>query len=927
MKTLPSLRTRTEFTFRKTFAPIGKVADRLQELQVPAAGIVDPGTWGHVKFSGALSERGVRPLFGTEFVVPNGEFKPTAWALAAETKGFYNFSSAVLREGADIPSLLVERRSALVRFAGDALTDPELFDYVDINPAMGPLAVRRALALQDRTNKPMVITQDNFYSAPEDMGAFGIIGGGERTTPQYILPTEVLRRHFPQLDDFAWDLACRHTFEAADRCASQLPTAPLIDFPGDLRALVLAGKEERLRLGHLKGWDEVYEARMERELDLIALKKFDSYFLVVSDLISWAKQRMLVGPGRGSSAGSLVCYLLRITEVDPIPHGLIFERFIDISRADLPDIDIDFSDSKRDMVFTYLADKYGQDNVARIGSINTLGARSVVSRIVDKLGIPQKEKFDIFNVLITYSSGDSRYGHALEDTMTQTEPGKRFAANYPEALELTGIEGHATHTGIHAAGVIVSNDPVIDYCTVGPDGIAQLDKKDAEVLNLLKIDALGLRTLGVIEDAGVVTADQLYALDLNEPAALAIFNQKRYAGIFQFEGSTQRRVAAEVHVDSFMQIDHVTALARPGPLGGGASQKYIARAAGREEVTMAHPLLAPMLKDTMGVALYQEQVMLIVKEIGGFSWEDTSFIRKAMSGRKGNEYFAKKKLEFIDGAKAKGVPEETANGIWDSLAAFGSWAMNKSHTCSYAVISLWCAWMKAHHPLEYAAACLRNAKDDEQIYELLRDMKAEGVEYTAFDPETADVDWAVVDGKLIGGFMNLVGYGPAKAVAAVEQRRLGKLDLDKVSKAQVKFTELYPLRAAYGAMFDNPQAFGVRAGSRFSLLDNLPERGDVLIICSVTKKELRDENEAVRLARREGKRVEGNSLFLDVFVTDDTGVPLTIRVDRFKFEPLGQRMAEELQVGDHLMVRGRRIPNFAMIKIERIKVLNREVAL
>ena len=216
--------------------------------------------------------------------------------------------------------------------------------------------------------------------------------------------------------------------------------------------------------------------------------------------------------------------MLRITEVNPLDHDLLFERFIDLNRSDLPDIDIDFSDTKRDMVFEYLAERYGRRNVARIGNVSTLKARSVIARVTERLGIPEKEKFDVLNVLVEYSSGDARYGHALEDTLSQTDPGRRFAAKYPEAAVMFELENHASHTSVHAAGVIVCNDAIADYCTVGPDGVAHLDKPDTERLNLLKIDALGLRTLGVIEDAGVVTGGQLYALQLNDPEVFRVFN-------------------------------------------------------------------------------------------------------------------------------------------------------------------------------------------------------------------------------------------------------------------------------------------------------------------------------------------------------------------------------------------------------------------
>lgn len=929
---LPQLRVRTEFTFRQAFGPVARVAAAVQSLGAPAAGIVDGSTWGHVRWAKAAAAHGFKPLFGTELTVafPDGR-KPQAWALAEDTRAFYRFSTALRRPEADVVGLLHEARG-VVRFAGDALTDPDTFDYIDLNPA-SPLAQRSAVALHKRTNKPLVLTSANSYPRPEDYAAFMAIGGREATTPQHLLSEQELRRHVRVLDDAAWAQAVKNTHEVAERCAGALLTAPIIHIAGEsaFRTLAEEGRQRRLRLGHLSAWTQEYEDRLQRELAAIEQKHFESYFIVVSDLIDWAKARMLVGPGRGSSAGSLLCYLLGITEVDPIPHGLLFERFIDLTRKDLPDIDIDFSDTKRDQCFDYLAAKYGRECVARIGNVNTLKPRSVMAEVCKRFGIPDKERFDLLNVLIEYSSGDSRYGKGLEDTLNNTDTGKKFMARHPKAVVMSEVENHAWHTGVHAAGVIVCNVRVDEFCTVGADGVAHIDKPDSEYLNLLKIDALGLRTLGVIEDSGVVTARELYALKLDDPKVLDIFNQRKYTGIFQFEGQSQRTISAQVHVDDFRTVDHLTALARPGPLGGGATGKYIARKAGQEPVTYTHPALEELLHDTYGVVLYQEQVMRIVRDIGKFSWDETTVIRKAMSGRKGKEFFDRQGEKFIAGAAQDGIDPRTAQEIWNEICNFGAWGMNKSHTCAYAVISYWCAWMKAYHPLEYAAACLRSAKDDDQTVEILREMAHEGVNYTPFDPELSDVNWSVREGRLLGGYMNLVGFGPAKAVAAVEARRLGRVDAklrDRIAAAHVKFADLYPITRTYAAWYADPEAHGCRVGSEIYTADKLPDGVDILFIGKLAKKELRDENETVRVARREGRRLQGQTLFADFFLKDDTGIPIICRVDRFKYEPLGRVAMERLVAEqDVVLVRGKKIPNFGMIKVERMKVLNRQETL
>ena len=923
---IPQLRVRTEYSFRQTFAPIPRVVEALKEIGCPSAAIVDGGTWGHAAWAKAAKD--FKPMFGMEHAIEreNGK-KPLAWCIAESMKQFYNFTTKTVQKECDIEDAYREAKG-VIRFAGAALTDPDCFDYIDLNVG-SKLQNERAIRLHDSTGKPLVVTSDNLYPKLSDKAAFLALSGREKVTPQHLLSLDELRTNLGCLSSRQFDSAIENAYEIADRAACKLDFAPLITFAGDLRSLAEEGKAVRVTLGHIPFWTEEYEKRLQRELAMIAKKQYESYFLVVSDLVRWAKTKMLVGPARGSSAGSLVCYLLRITEIDPMVHGLLFERFIDITRNDLPDIDIDFSDTKREMVFDYLAEKYGRDKVARIGSISTLGPRSVIAKVVDRMALPEREKYDVMNVMVEYSSGDARYGHSLEDTMTQTDPGRRFIAAHPEAAIMSVIENHASHTGVHAAGVIVCNDNISDYCTVGADYVAQIDKKYSEQIGLLKIDALGLRTLGIIEDAACTTAEELYALTLDDPEVFKVLNDRKYSGVFQFEGTAMRSVATEVDIKSFREIDHITALARPGPLGGGASNHYINRAAGREEVTYRHPSMKEYLEQTRGVVLYQEQVMRICFEIGQFSWEVVSEIRKAMSASKGKEYFDRRGAEFIAGALSIGVPEEDAATIWAEICTFGAWGMNQSHTVAYSVISYWCAWMKRYHPIEFCAANLRSAKDDDQATDILREMTKEGVRYVPFDIDRSDITWRAVDGELIGGFTNLKGIGPAKATAALIARSSGKMTeaaREKFLAITPKFKELYPLQTTYANIYNDPESMGCREGSKVLFAEDFPAAGgDVLYIARVVEKKRRDTNEVRLIAKRDGKVHTGQTLFADIVCKDDTGIPIICRIDRFSYEPMGRCALDDLVVGDDLLIRGKRIPNFPMIKVERLRCLNREV--
>jgi len=921
---IPQLRIRTEYNFRRCYGPVARAAEVLKELNCRAAGIVDPtGTWGHVQWEKELDSAGIPPMFGTEFTIPN-EYgrKPTCWVLAENLRAFYRLSSRCPSTPEEM-----EKATGVVRFAGAALTDPDCFDYIDINP-LSRMRTRHALDLHNRTGKPMVVTSLNDYPAPADRLRFLAWNNSKRVSPQHILSDMEIWKFLSQFDPGIVKMILNSTHEASERCSGlKLEEAPMVRVDeSNWKGMVEEGRLMRLERGHIPDWNADYQARLEREMKLIFDKDFTSYFIIVADLVRWSKKRMLVGPARGSSAGSLVCYLLEITEVDPLVHGLIFERFIDINRTDLPDIDIDFNDQKRHLSFAYLGEKYGSEKVARIGSVNRLKPRSVIAHVGKKMGIPASATFPVVNVLVEHSSGDARYGHSLEDTLQTTQPGKDFVKKYPEAFLIGELENHASHSGQHAAGIIVSSVPVIERCTVR-DGIAQIDKKAAVRLNLLKIDALGLRTLGVIEDSNCITPQELYDLPLDDPDVLSILNDRKFSGVFQFEGATQRQVAMMIPFKSFKQIDHVTALARPGPLGGGASDTYIKRNNGDAPVEYLHPTMKLYLEETLGVVLYQEQVMRIVREIGDFSWEETSTIRKAMSGIKGEEFFDQYGSKFATGAAKLGITKGEAAKIWNEICSFGAWGMNKSHTVSYAIISYWCAYMKTYHPLEYAAASLRHSKNAEQTIEILRELKSEGVDFTPFDPDLSNESWTAAEGKLMGGYTNLVGIGPVKAAHYVQKRNDGKLtDKDKegLAKRVIKHNDLTQAHTLWKDIYDHPEKYNING--QIKQFSELKDKENCVVICQLIKQDRRDENEAVRASRRGGRMLPGQTLFLDSHMVDDSvSQPVRVRTRPQNWGRFGEQMADKaVPKQDWFLVRGRWLQQFSMLIVQKIKCLTNE---
>lgn len=927
----PQLRVRTGYTYRDVYGRLPEVLDRLDELEAPFAAIVDHGTWGHSRFEQAAKKAKLPVGFGMEIPILDEHdewkgFKPRAWVLGTDSRSLYNLTSEATQAGG-LTSARLATATGVVRFLGGAVWaggEPEAYDCVDINPA-SVASAHKSIQWARFHGKPMVLTSYNDMPDRKHQSAAYSWEVRDSVGPRHLVDVDDMCKAIGGLlTNAEIDTAIYNTFAIAEQCTIELAKAPIINVPGDLRAMCSEGARSRVERGHIAEWNETYAMRLKTELEQIQAKGFDSYFIVVSDLIRFAKKHMLVGPARGSSAGSLVCYLLDITEVDPIPWDLLFHRFIDISRDDLPDIDIDFADTHRYMAFDFLKEKYGADNVAKLGNIMTLQPASVFAQVGKKFGIGVHETMAIRGVTNKAMAGDVLYGHTIGEMLKTTDVGQDFAENHPAAsLCMTDLEVHPSHAGVHAAGILVCNEKITDFCTVTADGIAQIDKPDAEYLNLLKIDALGLRTLGIIQDAGVITSDELFALRFDDQSVLDILNDDKVSGVFQFEGDAVRGVTRQTHIDSIVKIDNINALARPGPLGSGMAQKYINRVSGKEKVTYDIPELESHLSNSYGIILYQEQVMSIVNQIGCFDWVKTSAIRKAMSKSKGKEYFDTFAPEFVAGAVSLGIDPVKAQKLWDDLVTFGGYGFNKSHSFSYAVVTYWTLYMKRYHPVEFAAACLRSAKDDEQVIAILRELAKEGVHYTAIDPEYSDMNWVAADGRLIGGILNAKGYGPVKAAKYVAKRAAGTLtDKDRadLTKAETKYGDLNEAHTKWGHFYARPRLAGVTSGNPIVGMKQIKDRDDGLVIGKLIKKTLLDENEASRVKKRGGKLVQGNSKMIDLFMVDDsTDSPMRFRIRPDKFEEMGAEIHAEHKAGSWYLVKGWKISGIDMFIVKAIK--------
>lgn len=938
------LKCRTEFTFREVFGGIKRVMACTDD----ALAITDrSGTWGHCSFQKEMKAAKRKPIFGVELAAVRD-------ASLREKQGinwmtFIARNNAGLKEMYELVSVSTDERHFYYQPRIDSADLSRVSENIIIlcgsNPGLVPLPERKwmfheispassliGFPLANKLKLPMVGVSDNFYPETKDARIYEVISGRsrvQRTTPMHLISGDELEFILEQLDFLTTKQKCQafdNQLLIAEACTAELPKATLVHFD-NMPSLESLCKKAAARRGiNLK--DKVYAARLKRELDMIAEKQFEDYFYLVADMIDYAKKHMLVGPARGSSCGSLVCYLLSITEVDPIPYDLLFERFIDINRKDLPDIDIDFPDDRREMVFEYIAQKYGTNCVARLGTVMRAQAKSAIGDVAKELGIPPWEVTDLKNSIIERSTGDARAAFCVMDTFEQLDIGKALLEKYPQLRLAADMENHARGSGKHAAGIVVTAEPVSTYCSIDRfKGAAQVDKADAETLSLLKIDALGLRTLSVLQDVLDQVGwsrEKLMRYPTDDTEAYAILNAEKFSGIFQFEGYALQSLCKQLTVESFEDIASLTALARPGPLNSGGATEFLKRRVGENPVTHLHPLIAHTTQVTYGVVIYQEQVMQIAREMGKLSWEDVSSLRKAMSKSLGKEFFDSFWVRFRLGAMEQGVKEEDAKQVWENINTMGSWSFNRSHAVAYGLVSYWCLVMKAKFPLQFAAACVRNARDDDQVIKLLRELKREGFEYRVYDPELSEKNWTVKEGVLIGGLLNIKGVGEKMATDIISRRLVGQAlttgQKNKLANAQTPFDHVFECEERWGHIKKNPCAHGIASPLREVDSITKDDDGELCFIAKLMEKNLRDLNELSEIQKRDGRRMNGQSLFINMILEDDSGTILA-KVDRHSYLKWGKPLIEDAKIGDWFVWKGTNRKGFRKINVKRWRKL------
>lgn len=667
--------------------------------------------------------------------------------------------------------------------------------------------------LAKKLNLPFVATNDLHYTRQEDHTAHAALlcvqSGSTLTDPKrfkfdadnfYLRSAEEMYALFGDIPG-----ACENTLEIAERCnvefntkANYMPNFPVPEGENE-ESWFVKEVEKGLHYRFPQGVPDAVRKQAEYEVGVITSMGFPGYFLVVADFINWAKRNGIrVGPGRGSGAGSMVAYAMRITELNPLDHDLIFERFLNPDRVSMPDFDVDFDDRRRGEVIDYVTEKYGEEKVAQIVTFGTIKAKQALkdaSRVMDQpysvgerltKAMPPDVMGKNIALANVYNEEDKRYAEAADLRALIEDPVDKIYGQVFETAK--GLEGLKRQWGVHAAGVIMSSKDLIDVIPVmrrEADGqvITQFDYPTCEGLGLIKMDFLGLRNLTIISDAvenikvnrGIDL--DLESLSLDDPESYRLLARGDTLGVFQLDGGPMRSLLKLMEPEEFEHISAVLALYRPGPMGANSHTNYALRKNGKQEIEPIHPELEEPLKDildtTYGLIVYQEQVMAIAQKVANYTLGEADLLRRAM-GKKKKAELDKQYATFHDGMISNGYSEGAIKALWDILLPFSDYAFNKAHTAAYGLVSYWTAYLKAHYPQEYMAALLTSVGDNKDKLALyLNECRAMGITVLAPDVNESTLTFAPVgeDIRFGMGAIRNVGANVVEGMIAARKEK------------------------------------------------------------------------------------------------------------------------------------------------------------
>lgn len=747
--------------------------------------------------------------------------------------------------------------------------------------------------------------------------------------------------------------------EIAQGVNCTLPKLPLLRFP---LPRGYSNSEDLLMDWLREGWkfrnchrmpktdQKKYIDKMMYEVGIIKTKDFIDYFLLVSDGVKFAKdQGIPVGPARGSAAASLVCWLLRITEVNPMLFpNLVFERFIDISRMDLPDIDLDFPSWARNTVRDYHVAKYGEKSVGNIGTFGYYRAKNSLDDVGKVHRIPKHSVEAVKELLVERSSGDLRADATIEDTVQHFEAAAAVVEEYPALRKAMQLEGNVKQFGVHAAGLVVANGDIRDVCALYQRvvnnnliQVVSMDKYDAERQGLLKLDYLALKTLDMIsaalEHVGMSLTD-LYNIPLEDPAIIEGFQENDCTGIFQFDGRAARSINQSLRPDTFVEICDVIALCRPGPLHSGAAGDYIETKWGRKKRESLHPALDNITDATHGQIVYQEQILRVVTEIGDFDWTSASAIRRIMSKKEGSAKFNKQWQAFWEGAKqlhrredVPPVSKELAEYIWGRLITAGAYAFNFAHCVSYGMLGAWAMWLKRVHPEVFYASALAHLPAGDKIptqhESLMKNAMEKGIELRPPHPRRSGRTWKPLPKKkaILAGFEQVPGIGEKvsalmveevknprtwddyKAVRGIGPKTIEKLEEFAQSDDPFGIMKLGKTLAAVAEAADEAGLPAVTHRGSEIPYDRSPDT-EVVYCGIVVKRNLRDIFESHRA--KTGEELDPSTVKqpelreLVVLLCYDGTELVTVRIDRFRYPKFKKAIWGTRPDKDVILVRG-----------------------
>jgi DNA polymerase-3 subunit alpha len=833
------LHCHTEYSLLDGAIRIDELVKAAAGLGMPSLAITDHGAmFGAIQFYKQAQKAGIKPIVGAELYVAPADRRERKYdetlketshhltVLCRNETGFRNLmrlSSLGYLEGFYYKprvdkALLAQHSDGLLALSGclkgevnswlrrgdgeramkvaseyQSIFGPENF-YLEVMRAGLPeqdQIIPGVMELSATLDVPIVATNDCHYLRREDARAQDVLvciqtgrrfnepGRMRMASDQFYFRTpDEMARAFADLPD-----AVARTREVADRCNLLLdlkniqfhlprfePPPGFTDSLAYLRHLAQEGMGRRYHRV-----TAALEERLRYELDVIERMGFPGYFLVVKDIIDFARARGIpVGPGRGSAAGSLVLYCLGITDIDPLRYNLLFERFLTTERVTLPDVDVDFSDTRRQEVIDYIRQRYGSDSVAQIITFGTMQARAAVRDVGRVLEVPIGE-VDRLAKLIPQST-------ELEPALKGVAELREAVEAKPEFVELFAIarklEGLARHASVHASAVVIAPRPLIElvplYKAAEGEACTQFDMYSLEDVGLLKMDILGLRTLTVVEEAVKLARSGGYGFDpaklpLDDPATFRLLQRADTVGVFQLESAGMRDLCRKMLPDRIEHIIALIALYRPGPMD--LIPSYLARKAGTEQIEQLHPMLGPIAGETYGILIYQEQVMQAAQALAGYSLGKADLLRRAMGKKKPEEMAAQHDV-FVEGCrKHSRVPREQAERIFDLLAKFAGYGFNKSHAAGYAYLSYITAWLKANHPVEFVAATLTSELgDSKKLAKFCNEARRMGLGVLGPDVNRSGVAFGIESGGVRFGLAGVRGLGYGAAEQVVRER-------------------------------------------------------------------------------------------------------------------------------------------------------------